>query len=253
MKKLVIPQQFIYSGKLVLVNAQYPYCCENAEAGLSPAYAGSKILLEHRASVLLARLMSSMNGWTQIDAVSGWRTQQEQQQIYDHSLGHNGPAFTKQFVAMPGHSEHQTGLAIDLGLRQPDMDFICPEFPYSGICQAFREKAPAYGFMERYPKGKEVITGIAHEPWHFRYVGAPHAAIMTQLGLTLEEYHAFLRQYPHGEKHFSYKTGHQSIQVSYAKATPGTDTVLEIPADIPYSLSGNNIDGFILTQWASVW
>ena len=60
--------------------------------------------------------------------------------------------------------------------------------PYEGICQRFRELAPLYGFIERYPANKEAVTGIAHEPWHFRYVGRPHAQRMTDLGLTLEEY-----------------------------------------------------------------
>lgn len=64
-------------------------------------------------------------------------------------LQENGTEFTAKFVAMPGHSEHQTGLAIDLGLRQPDIDFIRPAFPYEGICQKFRELAPAFGFIER--------------------------------------------------------------------------------------------------------
>ena len=108
--------------------------------------------------------------------------------IYTDSLRENGPEFTAKFVAMPGHSEHLTGLAIDLGLRQPKIDFIRPAFPYEGICQKFRELAPAYGFIERYPKGKEHITGIAHEPWHFRYVGTPYSETMAFKGMTLEEY-----------------------------------------------------------------
>jgi D-alanyl-D-alanine dipeptidase/carboxypeptidase len=181
--------------------------------------------------------------------VSGWRSKQKQQEIYDQSLLENGAAFTEQFVARPDHSEHQTGLAIDLGLNKLEIDFIRPDFPYFGICQTFREKAVAYGFIERYPKGKEDVTGIAQEPWHFRYVGAPHAAIITELGLTLEEYHVFLKQYPYGKKCFPYRIGNQSITVSYLEATTGADTKLEIDSDIPYSVSGNNADGFVLTEW----
>ncbi|TCS74395.1 D-alanyl-D-alanine carboxypeptidase-like protein [Muricomes intestini] len=108
---------------------------------------------------------------------------------------------------------------------------------------------PDNPFIERYPNGKEAITGIAHEPWHFRYVGAPHAAIMTELGLTLEEYHAFLKQYPNGEKRFLYRTGNQNIEVAYVKTAAGADAEFEIEDDIPYSVSGNNADGFVLTKW----
>ena len=91
-------------------------------------------------------------------------------------------------MALPGCSEHQTGLAIDLGLRGPEVDFLCPDFPYTGPCGDFRRLAADYGFVERYPAGKEPITGIAHEPWHFRYVGVPHAERMAAMGLVLEEY-----------------------------------------------------------------
>ncbi len=64
------------------------------------------------------------------------------------------------------------------------------------ICQTFREKAAKYGFILRYPAGKEHITGIGHEPWHFRYVGVPHAEIMASEGLTLVEYTDFLTGFP---------------------------------------------------------
>ncbi|WP_347489169.1 M15 family metallopeptidase [Desulfoscipio sp. XC116] len=250
MKTLVIPQKAVYAGSLILVNGKYPYQEGIAGCSLIPVNADSnKVLLERRTAVLLSRLMNDLDGWTQISAVSGWRSKREQQEIYSRSLRENGAAFTEQFVARPGHSEHQTGLAIDLGLKKPDIDFIRPDFPYCGICQTFREKALPYGFIERYPQGKETVTGIAQEPWHFRYVGAPHAAIMAELGLTLEEYHIFLKQYPCGKECFNYRNGHRNIAVSYVKATVGADTELEIDADVPYSLSGNNIDGFVLTEW----
>ncbi len=249
MKVLAMPQKSVHAGSLILVNSQYPYCSGNVESSLVPVHSDSKVLMERRAAVLLSKLMSSIEGWSKISAVSGWRSRAEQQEIYDQSLRDSGVAFTEQFVARPDHSEHQTGLAIDLGLCKPEIDFIRPDFPDSGICQTFREKAVAYGFVERYPRGKEAITGIAHEPWHFRYVGAPHAAIMTELGLTLEEYHTFLKQYPNGENCFLYRTENQNIAVSYIKAAAGADTEFEIEDNIPYSVSGNNADGFVLTEW----
>lgn len=250
MKTLVIPEGAVYAGNLILVNGQYPYRAGIAEDSLVPVNSDSgKVLLERRAFGLLSRLMDDIRGWTQISAVSGWRSKREQQSIYDQSLRENGADFTERFVARPDHSEHQTGLAIDLGLKKPEIDFIRPDFPYSGICQTFREKAVTYGFIERYPRGKETVTGIAQEPWHFRYVGAPHAAIMAELSLTLEEYHAFLKGYPYGRKHFDYRNGRQSMTVSYVEAAAGQDTELEIDADIPYLVSGNNAGGFILTEW----
>ena len=175
-------------NSLILVNRQHPYTM-SVRQNLTPVLpAFPRILLEREATHALSRLMEKLGGWGNILPVSGWRSFTDQRKIYLDSLRDNGREFTRQFVALPGHSEHQTGLAIDLGLQGEDMDFIRPSFPYEGICQYFRELAPAYGFIERYPAGKEGVTGIAHEPWHFRYVGAPHAESMARQGLCLEEY-----------------------------------------------------------------
>jgi D-alanyl-D-alanine dipeptidase/carboxypeptidase len=175
-------------NSLILVNLQHA-CPTDMVQDLVPVCENApQILLEREAAVALARLMGELNGWRWIVPVSGWRSMEEQTEIYHHSLVENGQAFTEQYVALPGHSEHQTGLAIDLGLRQKNVDFLRPAFPYDGICQRFRQLAPTYGFVERYPAGKEGVTGIAHEPWHFRYVGTPHADNMARRGLTLEEY-----------------------------------------------------------------
>ena len=249
MKTIVIPQRYVYAGNLILVNAKHAYHEKIAKCSLVPANAeSSNILLERRAAVLLSKLMDSIDGWAQIRFVSGWRSKREQEDIFSQSIAENGTAFTEKFVARPDHSEHQTGLAIDLGIKQPNIDFIRPDFPYSGICQTFRGKAAMYGFIERYPKGKEDITGIAHEPWHFRYVGMPHAAIIAKMGITLEEYISFLKRFSYGKKCFDYQKDNQRIAVSYIEAA-GTKTECELDDKLPYSISGNNVDGFVLTEW----
>lgn len=173
---------------LVLVNLRHAYPSDTPQDLIPVREDCPQILLEREAAMALSILMEKLDGWKYIVPVSGWRSMREQTEIYTDSLAENGQAFTEKYVALPGHSEHQTGLAIDLGLRGSSIDFIRPSFPYEGICQRFRELAPAHGFIERYPKGKENITGIAHEPWHFRYVGLPHAEIISGFGLTLEEY-----------------------------------------------------------------
>lgn len=175
-------------NRLVLVNLEHKYPANSMHNLLSVSEEFPEIFLEKEAAQSLSKLMDELDGWKAIVPVSGWRSMREQEEIYRDSLAENGREFTEKYVALPGHSEHQTGLAIDLGLRQDEVDFIRPAFPYDGICQKFRQLAPRFGFVERYPEGKESVTGIAHEPWHFRYVGRPHAEKMTQLGLTLEEY-----------------------------------------------------------------
>ncbi|MFR8317288.1 MAG: M15 family metallopeptidase [Catenibacillus sp.] len=194
-------------SQLILVNRSHPLDFENGKTGggfpavlvdvaaFMPVMEGEKVLLEQTAAHALQKLLAAVyeadrecgDGQT-IAAVSGWRSQREQIEIYEDSLKENGEAFTRKYVAWPGCSEHQTGLAIDVGLKAEHMDFIRPEFPWEGIGRIFRRLAPKYGFVQRYTKEKEVLTGIAEEPWHFRYVGCPHAQIMTERGLCLEEY-----------------------------------------------------------------
>lgn len=74
------------------------------------------VLMERRAAALLNKLMENINGWSCIAPVSGWRSEQEQRDIWNNSMRESGGVFTRQYVAVPGCSEHQTGLAIDLGL-----------------------------------------------------------------------------------------------------------------------------------------
>lgn len=296
MKRITLQREKIYSGSLILVNREYGYheperglagafpqraqsCPGDGEGALLPVLEEiPQILMQRRAAVLLFHLMEKINGWRGIVPVSGWRSRQEQEEIWESSLKENGRVFTETWVAHPGHSEHQTGLAIDLGRKQERVDFIRPEFPDTGICQIFRKRAAGYGFIERYPKGRETVTGIGHEPWHFRYVGIPHARLMEREGLTLEEYTAFVRDFPYGERPCLFSAQGQEFSVSFLKmpeqdgagpAGRGTGrsplaaleekagdfvrrkegTVeIEIDQGHPFWISGNNVDGFVITQ-----
>lgn len=248
MTSITLPHDLIYTGNLILVNAHYPYRENSVTHTLIPVNsATNNVLLDCNATKPLENLMRKLGNWEQIAAVSGWRSMREQSEIYNNSLKDNGKEFTEKFVALPSHSEHQTGLAIDLALKQGQIDFICPNFPYTGICQTFRQNAVAYGFIERYPNDKENITGISHEPWHFRYVGTPHAEIMEKLGFVLEEYITFLKNYPYGKTPYVYQGKAGYIEVSYLKAE-AENTIFEISENNAYSVSGNNIDGFIITE-----
>lgn len=250
MKTVTLKNDLIHAGNLILVNKQHPYHENIVEQALLPVNsAANTVLLEENAVRFLSAVMGKLGAWKQIAAVSGWRSAQGQKEIYMESIQDKGCSFTKKYVALPGCSEHQTGLAIDLGLQQEKIDFICPDFPYEGICDAFRKAAPRYGFIERYLLGKEGVTGIAHEPWHFRYVGTPHAEIMKMYNFTLEEYILFLKNYPFGKMNYCYDGIDSHVMVSYLHADQAPYTRFEIDNSIPYSVSGNNIDGYIVTEW----
>ncbi|MBC8530345.1 D-alanyl-D-alanine carboxypeptidase family protein [Gehongia tenuis] len=227
--------EMTHQGTLILVNRDHPL--PEAYVDLVPALPRTRVFLERRAAAAFRRLLAAAAGKGEIVPVSGYRSQKEQDKIYRDSLLTNGPGFTAQFVARPGESEHASGLALDVGQNLPVIDPLCPHFPGEGPCLRFSELAPRYGFTLRYPAGKEPITAIAHEPWHFRYVGRPHAAILAEYGWTLEEY----------VEHLSHAGGlvHRQDGRVYeiTRLAPG---VYDLPAKT--ALSGDNAGGFILTR-----
>ena len=126
---------------------------------------------------------------------SSYRSQERQQELYDNKVQRvmaegasreAAQAEAARWVARPGTSEHQTGLAVDIvSLSNQMLDETqesTPEF------QWLAENAWKYGFILRYPNDKSEKTGIAYEPWHFRFVGKEAAEEMHDLGLCLEEY-----------------------------------------------------------------
>ncbi|MCE4957470.1 M15 family metallopeptidase [Macrococcoides caseolyticum] len=118
---------------------------------------------------------------------SGYRSYAAQKILYDQFVAQNGLQYAESYSAMPGHSEHQTGLAYDIGSRESAQNSFI-QFGQTKEGKWLSEHAHEYGFIIRYPKGKTAITGYQYEPWHIRYVGKIHAARLYQTGKTLEEY-----------------------------------------------------------------
>lgn len=246
MKTIELEKEEINCGNLLLVNKNYPLRDNNVK-GLVPADVRfPNILMKRDVANVLQLIFEKISAGNSIVPVSGYRSLEEQTAIYDGSLKDNGEDFTRKYVALPNHSEHQTGLAIDLGLNEKEIDFIRPDFPYVGICNEFRKAAPDYGFIERYAKDKEEITGISHEPWHFRYVGYPHSKIMQENGFSLEEYTQFIKAYLEDNKYLFEQAHRAGIEIYYVPAKDDK-TLIKIPENCVYQISGNNIDGFVVT------
>ena len=129
----------------------------------------------------------------QIELDSVYRSVEEQQEIWDEWSAdpEKGEDYCKKYLAEPGYSEHHTGLAVDIfimkdgkEIREND-DMIADEEDFAII----HKMLPLFGFILRYPDGKEDITGYAYEPWHLRYVDNPIISIaLTEAGTTLEEF-----------------------------------------------------------------
>ncbi len=116
-----------------------------------------------------------------IPLVSGYRSYATQEALYNKYVKKDGEAVANTYSAKPGFSEHQTGLAFDIGS-------VSRSFEGTTEAKWIEENAHLYGFIVRYPKGKTDITGYIYEPWHVRYLGKEIASKVKQSGLTLEEY-----------------------------------------------------------------
>lgn len=234
------------TGPLLLVNAGHPLALSDAPELVCVDPRWPEVQLERQAARQLRACIRAVKGENAIVPVSGWRSLAQQQAIWDDTMRQEGEAFTRQYVAFPGCSEHQTGLAIDLGLAAETIDFIRPNFPHSGVCSAFRKLAACYGFVLRYPAGKESITGIAHEPWHFRYVGIPHAQFMASQCLVLEEYVELLRQ-----KYSKQPLFVPAVSRVYRIRSCGEPCRedLDAASEGRCQISPDNCGGYIVTDW----
>ncbi len=117
---------------------------------------------------------------------SGFRSYETQAAIHQNYINTYGVEYTKSVSAEPGHSEHQTGLAIDVA--GAGGHYLEQAFDTTAEYDWLAEHAQEYGFILRYQKGKEWATGYIYEPWHYRYVGKDLAALLKDSGVTVEEY-----------------------------------------------------------------
>lgn len=118
---------------------------------------------------------------------SPYRSYSVQNTLYNNYGARDGYALADTYSARPGFSEHQTGLAFDVTSKSTNFD----TFAYSNEYEWLQDNAYKYGFILRYPKGKEYITGYQYESWHYRYVGTEVAKKIKDLGITFEEYYAY--------------------------------------------------------------
>ena len=153
---------------------------------------GETLQIEHKTYESFLKLRDALLlEDIQIELDSVYRTVEEQQELWDYFTEKYGEKYTKEYVAVPGYSEHHTGLAVDIFvikdgeiIREND-DMIADKNDFAVIHNYLAE----YGFILRYLEGKEEITGYSYEPWHLRFVNSKDIAEeITMKGLTLEEY-----------------------------------------------------------------
>lgn len=234
-----ITKEQIYKGDLLLVNRDYPVKKDSIRSDIINVNHNSELV---RGYVIFDRNLRLSKDVVKkflnvVDAAgkesvnhflisSGYRDFQEQKQLYE-KMG-------SDYALPAGYSEHNLGLSLDIGSTQKKME-KAPEGKW------IEENVWKHGFVLRYPKNKSNITGIQYEPWHIRYVGLPHSAIMQKKNFTLEEYLGFLKE----EKEISTEVEGKKYTVSYYKVSENMK--VNVPANKQYEISGNNMDGVIVT------
>ncbi len=137
-----------------------------------------KRLMEKKAAHAALRLVqAACKEGLCLYGISGYRSYKRQQELYTGN----------PYVAAPGTSEHQSGLALDVSCPSLNMQLI-PEFAATAEGKWLARNASLFGFILRYPENKESVTGIPYEPWHIRYVTRELSSYLKLTGMTLEEY-----------------------------------------------------------------
>ncbi len=148
-------------------------------------YAFDNKYLREEAAIAFENLSADASSLGyKIIATSTYRDYEYQGKLFNEYTNSKGLDYALLCSAKPGHSEHQTGLAVDVEGSNGNYD----DFEKSIEFNWMKENAHKYGFILRYPKGKEHITGFKYEPWHYRYVGIEHATNIYNKNITLEEY-----------------------------------------------------------------
>lgn len=182
------------SSTAVLVNKQYSLNEEDAPDDLVlvdvPTVLESMEIRQMRqvaADALNVMFEAAEEEGIILHARSGYRSYQTQVQLFNNYVENHGEEAANRYSARPGESEHQTGLAMDVTSESVNYQ-LTEAFGETEEGIWVKENAHDYGFIIRYPEGKEAITGYIYEPWHLRFLGEELAAEVYESGLTYEEF-----------------------------------------------------------------
>lgn len=263
-KYVTVDADQIHRGPCILVNFDVPYIFEEDEDVYSVFKNKTKSYKVTSGSVFLRmEMINALNDMMDafyaktenrnIMVNSGFRNAKQQQEVYDSKLQLNGAEYAEKYVQKPGYSEHHTGYAMDLAVYdEGDLEVEGDEamWTFDGKNEYFwvDQNCDQYGFVLRYSASKEDVTRIAYESWHYRYVGIGNALTMTNMGLSLEEYVNFIKDYSYNGTRYYITADNGDIYCTYYVKSNGQDgQKIPIPKTArSYQISGNNIDGFII-------
>ena len=252
-KMLALTDEDSRTGDLILVNYDHPYDFEanegtldltNIREGQGFYYQVGKLEFSVAGRILpaldsLVAACDEAMGTKLTGIESAYRSIEYQQGVWDEMTELYGEDYAKKYVAVPGYSEHHTGLAVDVGIFYEDGSE--GSFSESENAVWMNDNACHYGFVRRFAEDKVDITHVNNEAWHFRYVGIPHAVYMTANNLCLEEYITFLKSTEGAEAPITVEDGGHTWEIRYT-----TEREIEEPS-MPYTISGTNDGGFVVT------
>jgi zinc D-Ala-D-Ala carboxypeptidase len=171
----------------VLVNKYWQLPADYVPSLVSAASSASQMLRPEAAAAWDAlREACRLDTGSTLYLVSGYRSYARQQAMFEDALREKGLVHTITYFAYPGRSEHQLGLALDLGTTEKA--YMSGHFAATAAGRWLAVHAGGYGFILRYPAGSEAITGYGYEAWHYRYVGVEAAMAVNLQGVTFDEY-----------------------------------------------------------------
>ncbi|MDP4119496.1 MAG: M15 family metallopeptidase [Bacillota bacterium] len=261
--EFVLPKNFIsvnkttediHTGELILVNKQHE--CEINGENLESVIDNSNKKYQVSSNDVKANkvLINALNdmlgdfykyaGKTDVMVASCFRSYVKQEKLYQDEIAQVGKSEAGKWVAIPGYSEHQTGFAVDLTLYNKHL--TTDQYNGKGIYSWINENCYKYGLVQRYQTSKNSITQIYNEPWHFRYLGEPHAYYMNNNNFCFEEYVDLLHSRSKSNPLVFTDYLGKKWAVYYVAST-GFNTQVSVPVGYSYTISGDNVNGFFVT------
>ncbi len=227
----------IGKGSLALINSKYaPESFYTGLCSIEPdeekyILNNPQMLISENVLPHLMDMINDYNSETEKNNIVIYNTTEECGELYSES-----------------YPENISGYSFDIAINSSYGEII----EYDGLDTEgwILQNCHNYGFINRFPENKTDITDTEYSPYHFRYVGIPHAMIMTENNMCLEEYIEYLKEYSF-ENPLVYTVDNTEYSIYYSKATVPSTTVY-IPENAEYEISGNNYDGYIVSYFSDV-
>lgn len=230
---VLVDSENIGKGSLAVINSQY--APENFYTGLYTAESDDEIYFSNSPSLISETVLPHLK-----DMISDYKYNTEKDNIIIYNTTEE---YDENSIYSENYPEAVSGYSFDIAINSSYGEII----EYDGLDTEgwISENCQNYGFITRYPQDKEDITGFEYSPYHFRYVGIPHATIMKEKNLCLEEYTKYIKEYTF-DNPLQYTLNDTEYFIYYSSTTVPSTTVY-VPENSDYDISGNNYDGYIIS------